>query len=80
MEEQDFTYNVIKSAEDLMEDGNIYKGLFGVAVYVILDDIDHNIATEAFASIALADASEREYKLIHEFYIRWRNSSTGQSA
>ena len=77
MEEQDFTYNVIKSAEDLMEDGNIYKGLFGAAIYAILDDIDHDIISKIFVKSYFDGSIGWEYRLIHEFYIRWRSSLAG---
>ena len=80
-EENDFTYNVIKSAERLIENGNIYTGQIEAAVVIILDCIDHNIFLESILNFDLEENQiTRTYKLIHEFYIRWRNSSTGQSA
>lgn len=76
--EGDFTYNVIKSAEGLIENGNIYAGRIEAAVFTILDVIDHNLVLESIINFDLEESqTTRTYKLIHEFYIRWRNSSTG---
>lgn len=76
--EQDFTYNVIKSAEGLIENGNIYTGRIEAAVFTILDVIDHNIVLESILNFDLEESQTiRTYKVIHEFYIRWRSSLAG---
>ena len=77
-EESDFTYNVIKSAEGLIENGNIYVGQIEAAVFTILDVIDHDLVLESILNFDLEEnQTTRTYKLIHEFYIRWRSSLAG---
>lgn len=72
--EQDFTYNVIKSAEELIGNGNVYSDKLDVAVYIILYGINRAILSEAASKVNLEDRSFRMLKIIHEFYIRWRNN------
>lgn len=75
--ERDFTYNVIKYAETLVGNNRVYTGMVDAAIHIILNNIDHTILSEVVSKVDLEDSSSRTYKIIHEFYIRWRNSSTG---
>lgn len=81
-EEQDFKYNVLESAKEIVigipneeafETNVIVRGFL---VCMVLESIDLHIELDVRSTISLNDDADIE-KLIHEFYIRWRSSLAG---